>query len=333
MKGGRLLFILIMAFVIVISLAYFLLFEHGWSEKNGAIKKQKAPQETQIEPSKEQETYSNVKLSLEKLKGKVEIKHENGVWQSARKGEILDAKDRIRTDKSARAWLSMPDIFSVELDASSEFEIGTLTKNVFKFLLEKGMIFADVIDNKNHLFEVKSSTTTAKTRGASFQMITNSEGNVSLGTSRGSVDVEEAGKTIRLKKGYLTRIIKGRGPQDPIKIPPGLFLKVRWPRENKLSSSNLQIAGHTSPNARVRVNDVIVFVDSKGNFRKNIKLNEGTNRIQVDSYDLGGRRKTILSPKYWVDTRPETFLIETSPEMWEKEKKKNTQEKGDSQKP
>ena len=94
--------------------------------------------------------------------------------------------------------------------------------------------------------------------------------------------------------------------------PPGL--------KKALSKRTLVVAGRTRPGARVRIDGKTVPVDKKGRFRRKVALKEGANRVKVESYDVGGNRSELDSPKLTVDTRPDGFQIRTSPEMWEKKK-------------
>ncbi|MBW1809546.1 MAG: FecR domain-containing protein [Deltaproteobacteria bacterium] len=323
----RLLFIVaVAAFIIAVPLVYYLMFERGLSVTEP---KEIIPKATDggaaTEPvAKPDEPVSIVPsaLSLTETEGNVEIGRAGRDWQPAEIGTVLSSRDRIRTDPTARAVLAMPGVFSVELDSSSEFEVKSLTDTVSRFLLEDGMISAEVVDNPDKLFEVEAADSLARTSGGSFKMSKNKQGLVALGTSRGTVEVQAAGKIIQVRKGFLTRIAKGKPPQDPIKVPSNLFLKVRWPRKKEMSARQLVLSGKTTSGSRVRVGGTVVIVDSKGRFRKVLALKEGANRVQIEAYDVGGNRNIKISPKIVVDTRGDSFQIRTSPEMWEKNKKK-----------
>jgi len=314
------------AFIIAVPLVYYLMFERGLSVTEP---KEIIPKATDggaaTEPvAKPDEPVSIVPsaLSLTETEGNVEIGRAGRDWQPAEIGTVLSSRDRIRTDPTARAVLAMPGVFSVELDSSSEFEVKSLTDTVSRFLLEDGMISAEVVDNPDKLFEVEAADSLARTSGGSFKMSKNKQGLVALGTSRGTVEVQAAGKIIQVRKGFLTRIAKGKPPQDPIKVPSNLFLKVRWPRKKEMSARQLVLSGKTTSGSRVRVGGTVVIVDSKGRFRKVLALKEGANRVQIEAYDVGGNRNIKISPKIVVDTRGDSFQIRTSPEMWEKNKKK-----------
>ena len=108
----------------------------------------------------------------------------------------------------------------------------------------------------------------------------------------------------------------------PIKIPSAVFLKVRWPKDRELSKRKIVVAGRTKPGARVKIDGTVVPVGNRGRFRQVVALKEGANKLKVESYDVGGNSTTKESPRLFVDTRPDGFDIRTSPEMWEKKRKK-----------
>jgi hypothetical protein len=234
---------------------------------------------------------------------------------------VLEPKDRIRTADNARAVLAKPGMFTVDLDSGSNFEVKELEEDLSKFMLQKGMISADVVDNPNRIFEVEAAESVARTTGANFKMTVNNKGLVALGTLNGSVNVEAEGKVIQVDQGFMTKVVKGKKPQDPIKIPQALLLKVRWPKSRELSKRKIVVAGKTKPGARVTIEGKVIPVGNRGRFRRVVALKEGANQLKVESYDVGGNTTVKESPRLFVDTRPDGFDIRTSPDMWEKKKK------------
>ncbi len=324
MKGpevrGRILFIAaVLAFVAIVPLVYWALFERGLSVSTPSSPPPVAPVGLSAEIVEQVPEAAPVALSVTALQGKVEItRGGKGGWAVAEEGMVLAAKDRIRTLADAQATLSMPGVFSVRLRPESEFRVRHLAEKAFRFLLEEGMIAADVIEDPDHLFEVAASTAVATTRGGSFKMNVNQDGLVAVGTSRGTVDLEAEGRVVQLKRGYMSRVERGKVPEDPIRIPNRLFLKVRWPSRRDRSSRQLAVKGKTEAGARVKVAGVTVEVDAAGEFHTVVALKEGANRVEVVAEDVGGNKRRRRSPRYQVDTRSDAFRIDTSPEMWEK---------------
>ena len=316
MKGRIFFIIAIVAFVAVVPLVYWLLFERGLS-----VTETPPPPDASVDAGEEQPPLP-MALSITGLDGKVDHSREGREWKPAEIGMVLEPKDRIRTADDARATLTKPGMFNVELDSGSNLEVKELEEKVSKFMLEEGMISADVVNNPDKIFEVEAAESVARTTGANFKMTVNNKGLVALGTMKGRVNVEAEGKVIQVDEGFMTKVIKGKTPQDPIKIPSALLLKVRWPKQRELSKRKIVVAGKTKPGARVKIDGRVVPVGNRGRFRQVVALKEGANKLKVESYDVGGNTTTKESPKLFVDTRPDGFNIQTSPDMWEKKKKK-----------
>ena len=326
MREKILFVVAVVAFVTVVPLVYYLLFEHGLSVSSSGENRPMPPRGLEVEkvaPEKPLPTVLPSTLSVTETRGKVEIGREGGRWQPAEVGMVLGAMDRIRTDPLAYAVLSMPGFFSIELDSGSEFEVKSLAENASRFLLGEGMLSADVVDDPERSFEVEAAESVARTSGGSFKMSLNKEGFVALGTSRGAVEVEAAGKVIEVREGYVTRINRGQPPRDPIEVPTNLFLRVRWPRKQEMSRRRLVVAGRTLSGTRVRIEGATIVVDSKGRFRHAVALKEGANKLKVEAYDVAGNKKEVHSPGFVVDTKSDAFHIRTSPEMWKKKQGNN----------
>jgi hypothetical protein len=315
MKGRIFFIIAIVAFVAVVPLVYYLLFERGLS-----VTETPPPPDASVDAGEEPPPLP-MALSITGLDGQVDHSREGREWKPAEIGMVLEPKDRIRTADDARATLTKPGMFNVELDSGSNLEVKELEEKVSKFMLEKGMISADVVENPDKIFEVEAAESIARTTGANFKMTVNNQGLVALGTMKGRVNVEAEGKVIQVDEGFMTKVVKGKTPQDPIKIPSALLLKVRWPKSRELSKRKIVIAGKTKPGARVKIEGKVIPVGNRGRFRQVVALKEGTNKLKVESYDVGGNSTVKESPKLFVDTRPDGFNIQTSPDMWEKKKK------------
>jgi hypothetical protein len=313
----------VVAFVAAVPVVYLLLFEYGLSVDSPAHVRPASPQGLAVNPVAI-ENEIPVALSLTQLVGQVEILRPGAGWQGAEEGMVLNPDDQIRTLPASRAMLSMPGMFTVELESESGIQVKALTDNLSRVSLAEGMITADVVENPDHQFEVTAASATASTRGAKFRMNLSGDGQVAVGSHRGTVDLAAAGKVVRINSGFMARVDRGKTPDDPIRIPGALFLKVRWPRQHDLAIATMTVDGTTDPGARLELEGRVVPVDSRGRFSKVVALREGNNKIKIDSYDVGGNSKSEQSPLFTVDTRPDAFKIQTSPNMWEKKRPRNT---------
>jgi len=292
----RILFIgLVIAFVLAVPAFYYLLFMRELTAPSYRRVLPRAPRSLVVKilpPSRE----VPIAFSLNEVSGKVEVAHGGGAFAAAEVGLVLSAEDRIRTDPSARAVMAMPGLFAIELAAGSEFQVKSLAQGVARFLLEQGMMAADVTENRDRWLEVAAASALARTRGAYFRMSHDQDGLVALATIRGSVEVSAAGRVIPVKEGYSTRVQKNGPPADPLPTPSQLLLRVRWPEPRALSAGEVTVDGYTAPGARVRVDGAAVMVDSKGHFYKMVSLLSGNHRIRVEAMDVGGNRATAESP-------------------------------------
>jgi len=317
----RLFFIaLLLAMVVAVPLAYWLLFERELAVGVITDNRPQAPANLKVRQSQPPVEMVPTALSIAELRGRVEIAGPGGKWSAAEVGAILEERDRIRTGNRGRALLIRPGSFSVELDATSEFRVKELTEEASRFLLQQGMMEARVLSNPARSFEVDAEQVSARTSAGTFRMSVNQQGLVTVGSQRGKIEVEAGGKIVEVQPGYFTRVVQGAKPRDPIKVPPKLFLRVKWPARRERSRRRLLVAGRTEFGSRVRINNAAVMVDSRGRFRQVIILKEGRNQVHIEAYDAGWRKTDKTSPPIIVDTRPDAFQIKTSPGMWEKRK-------------
>jgi hypothetical protein len=315
---GRILFSLVLLLLIgAVPLLYYLLFEYNLSVSNTPTGQPLPPAHLRVEIQPEEPT-PVIALSLIEVRGAVEVQRGPGSWQPAEEGMVLEAEDRVRTGPDGNALLAVPGAFSVALEADSAFAVKTLAEHISRFRLEDGMISANVLDRPRGIVEVSAASATARTRSGDFRLAVNSRGLVALGSSRGSVDLSAEGKVVRVDAGFQARVEKGKPPEDPIRIPRRLLLRVRWPRDRDLAKAQITVSGETDAAARVRIDGQTVAVDENGRFQRVLALKEGRNRIRVESWDVGGHRQVSESPVFNVDTRPESFQIQTHPDIWRK---------------
>jgi hypothetical protein len=80
-------------------------------------------------------------------------------------------------------------------------------------------------------------------------------------------------------------------PSNPVSEsePAELTLTINTPEDNAIVATNkIAVAGNTSPDAVVSINEEILVADSNGNFSTTITLAEGPNIIQIIASDDAG---------------------------------------------
>lgn len=69
-------------------------------------------------------------------------------------------------------------------------------------------------------------------------------------------------------------------------------LKINWPLDTTITTTNIDISGTTDIESTVRINQDLIIVNSKGNFDKKIELTEGDNQIVVEAKSPSGKITT-----------------------------------------
>lgn len=84
-------------------------------------------------------------------------------------------------------------------------------------------------------------------------------------------------------------------PTPVVVAPTAFFLKVTAPpNESVVTTTALQVAGETTPDAVVTVNGQIVEVDANGRFQVTLSLAQGPNVIEVAASDFSGKQAQEL---------------------------------------
>ena len=125
---------------------------------------------------------------------------------------------------------------------------------------------------------------------------------------------------MELTSGYQTVVSPGGVPKQPTQMPKSLLLKIKWPPDATTAKRRQIVVGTTNPGARVRIGSTFATADEKGKFRTVIELKEGPNEIQAYALDVFGRTERATSPAIELDTKAPNPSIETSPDMWHKQK-------------
>jgi hypothetical protein len=108
------------------------------------------------------------------------------------------------------------------------------------------------------------------------------------------------GKEVVIRSGQFARLNNGV-PTTPEPIPQSLFLKVEWPAPQN-SKRAVTVAGHTAPNARVKVAGHYVRVEPDGSYRSKVALPDGSHELSVRATDVAGHVVDEKSPRIVIDT-------------------------------
>lgn len=254
---------------------------------------------------------AQVQMELGEVTGTVEVRHEGGDWEPAKRGMPLRTSDSVRTkDGSSVELLGEAVKFSV--DPGTEVSVQELTSSLSRILLETGMATAVVRPGKRQTFEVKAAGTdaVARTSDGTFTMSNDGKGTVAVGTREGEVSFLGGGKVVIVRAGQQSVIRPGSSaPSEPAEIPSSLLRKVQWPmgRQNK---REVIVKGEAVPGSRLEIGGETFSPTADGTFVRKVSLAEGENEVKLKVSSVGGHQEEA-NQKILVDTRPPKLKIKT----------------------
>lgn len=233
-------------------------------------------------------------------RGRVELQRGGGDWGPASKGARLRASDGLRTPLDGEAALSVDGI-QVRVHDRSELRVVDVKPGLLQARV-RGRIESQVEDGKARLsLQVADGSATAESAGGHFFVTAEGRG-VVVAATRGSVDVSPAGgKPIRVEKGQSAKVEGGtlQRAQELRKV----LLAIRWPGD-KTNRSSVPLAGRVAAGSRVYVQGLPVEVAPSGEFRADVRLRDGRQRVAIVTVDPFGRRREEEADITRDDTLP-----------------------------
>jgi hypothetical protein len=223
-------------------------------------------------------------VTVVEIEGEVD-REVDGHWQPVRPGDKLSPTDSIRTRLDGRAVLDVAGV-RVELDRVSRLSSIVATR----VELSEGRVSARVPSGKREFgVSVDGSDAVAETESGEFAVLADGEGAATVATVSGSVRVTAKNQTVDVPAGTQSIVGRGEAPSAPTPIPASLFLKVQKPQRKVQRSRQLSLSGTTVPGAALTINGRQVAVDAEGRFSAVVDLDEGENRVLVQTRDVIGR--------------------------------------------
>jgi hypothetical protein len=248
------------------------------------------------------------------IEGPVEVLH-LGQWYVVQAGDLLPLSDVLRTPKGSRAILRRG---GVEIEVREEVDIRLekiASDTAASFDLIRGTVAASV-DNSNEQVTISGGGARAVNKGAArFVFELGPNGQVVLGTARGTALFEARGKELEVPAGHESIARPGEEPSDPEPLPEDLLLSVIWP-ELEHSATNVEVAGKTRSNSRVKINGVEIPVNPDGRFAQSVPLFVGPNKVEVQAEDILGHKKA--TNRTIRRTPPSPTLEPTEEDLWKR---------------
>ncbi|HEX8818282.1 MAG TPA: hypothetical protein VF794_00015 [Archangium sp.] len=257
-----------------------------------------------------------VQLTLEEVRGTVEVRHGTGEWRAASAGEALRPSDAVRTRDGSYAVLIGGEAVEVRMEAGTEVSVEALTDSLSRLFLGNGMTTVRIKPGSGQTFQLKAAGSDAEARseGGTFTLSNNGAGTVALATLVGEVSFSGQRKVVIVRAGQQSVIRPGQGPTAPTDIPSSLLLKVNWPARPTVSRRQLVVSGQTDPGNHVDVAGQRVPTDAEGHFSHTVALKEGANSVQVRALSVGGLSQENQR-ELTVDTTP-PGKVTVDPPLW-----------------
>jgi hypothetical protein len=219
-------------------------------------------------------------------RGAVELQRRGGAWTRASKGDRIGQDDGLRTPLDAEAELSVDGV-KIRLHDRSEIRLANVSANKIRATI-RGRVESDVAPGKGSVaLQVADGSAQAVSEGGHF-FVTADGQDVVVAAASGAVHVESDGKAVELANGQVTHVAAGV-PQQPIAALQKVLLAVEWPAP-RTNQPTLPVSGRVVAGSRVYVQGEPVQVAPNGEFRAEVKLQEGRQSVAVVTVDPLGRR-------------------------------------------
>ncbi len=235
-------------------------------------------------------------------RGQVELIHDGAV-KVAKVGDRLAAKDALRT-QVGEADLAVDGV-RVRVHESSRLEMRQIMKRVLRARL-RGSLESEVDPTGKLDVEIEDSDAVAHSEGGHFFVTADGKGVVAVAAVTGTVHLTGGGKTVAVKKGEMSRMLAVNDPPSPPAAAlRRVLLSVQWPNRKETNKASLPIIGRVEPGSRVFVQGQPVTVEAGGNFRAEVPLKQGKQKIAIVTVDALGRRKQVESTVMRDDSLPD----------------------------
>jgi hypothetical protein len=245
-------------------------------------------------------------------RGKVELLHgPSGSWAPAKVGDRLTVRDSLRTDVG-EADLAVEGV-RVRLHESSRLELKQVDKQAMRARVG-GSVESEVDQSGRLDVEIEGSDATAFSQGGHFFVTADGKGVVAVAAVTGTVRLNNGGKSVELKKGEVSKVVKSEAPSPPAAALRRVLLSVEWPQQKETNKPVIPLSGRVEPGSRVFVQGQPVTVEAAGTFRAEVPLKQGKQRIAVVTVDALGRRKTMENFVRRDDSLPD---VKVKKKLWQ----------------
>jgi hypothetical protein len=236
--------------------------------------------------------------------GQVQVlRADDGSVADAKVGDRLSARDALRTG-AGEADVAVEGV-RMRLHEGSRLELKQVAKQEVRARV-RGSLESEVEQQGKLDVEIENSDATAHSEGGHFFVTGDGRGVVAVASVTGTVNVSGGGRSVAVNKGEVTRVSKAQpSPSKPVEALRRVLLNVQWPNRKETNKATFPIAGQVEPGSRVFVQDEPVTVEEGGNFRAEVPLKQGKQKIAVVTVDAMGRRRQVETIVLRDDSLPD----------------------------
>ncbi len=222
--------------------------------------------------------------------GKVEVSRSAGTWRELNVGDKLSANDAVRTAEDAELEITVSDV-RVRVRERSELKVKKISQRALRAQL-RGHLESNVPKGSGVVeIEAENSDALVRSEGGKFSMTADARGMVAVATVNGHVDLSAAGRVVGVEAGQVSRVRPGNKPEEPKIARRSVLLNVDWPERKETNRRTIPLKGRVEAGSRVLVQGQPVEVDQLGNFKTEVALRYGRQKVAVTAVDVLGRRR------------------------------------------
>jgi hypothetical protein len=235
--------------------------------------------------------------------GKVELlRGASGAWSDAKVGDRLSVKDALRTDVG-EADVAIDGV-KLRVHEASRIELKNVEKRSMRTRV-RGSVESEVDKSGRLDVEIEDSDATAVSQGGHFFVTSDGKGVIAVAAVTGSVHLSSKGKSVEVTKGEVSHIGGAGGtPSVPAAALRRVLLAVQWPDSKETNRPTVPISGRVEPGSRVFVQGQPVTVEAGGQFRAEVPLRQGKQKIAIITVDALGRRREVENTVKRDDSLP-----------------------------
>lgn len=236
--------------------------------------------------------------------GVVELQRGSGSWTPAATGDRVGTSDAVRTPGDGEAELSVDGV-RIKLRDRSEIRLTAASPGLLRGRV-RGRVESDVQRGKGSVsLQVENGSAVASSEGGRFVVTAEGRTAVVAATS-GEVEVSAGDRRVQVREGQAARVDTD-SLEQPAQALRKVLLAVEWPGD-KTNRSSVPVSGRVVAGSRVYVQGEPVEVGPAGEFRVDVRLHDGRQRIAVVTVDPFGRRKSAESDVVLDQSRPQVQM-------------------------